>query len=125
VDDVNRTTRPVQGEDLVDFRCSPSWQDYYFSQALTTRSSGRTPRFPSVQEIAKAFREQSAQAATSANEELVSLRAQIHAMGQELTALRADTAKLAQELQRRNSVRPAARDEMAYRGIDPDVIAEN
>jgi len=125
VDDANRTTRPVQAEDLIDFRCSPSWQDYYFSQALTPRCSGRTPRFPSAQEIAEAFREQPAQTATSANEELGSLRAQIHAMAQELTALRADTAKLAQELQRRNNVRPAARDEMAYRGIDPDVVAEN
>ena len=125
MDDANRTTRPVQGEDLIDFRCSPSWQDYYFSQALTPRSSGRTLRFPSAQEIAQALSEQRAQPHGSTNAELVSLHAQIHAMGQQLTALQADTAKLAQELQRRNSVRPAARDEMAYRGIDPDVVAEN
>ena len=121
----SRTAGPNQGEDLIDFRCSPSWQDYYFSQALTPRHSGRTPRFPSAREIAQALSEQRVQTDGSANEELLTLRAQIHAMGQQLTTLQAETAKLAQELQRRNNVRPAARNEMAYRGIDPNVVPEN
>ena len=122
--DDTRTLYSKQG-DLVDFRCSPAFLDFYHAQGLTPRHSGRTTHFPSAQEIAKAFREQPAQTATSANEELGSLRAQIHTVEQQLKALHAETAKLAQELQRQNSVRPAARDEMAYRGIDPNVIAEH
>ncbi len=115
----SRTARPNQGEDLIDYRCSDTWLDYYHAQALTPRSSGQIFRPPTARQIEDILARATDDRYKKVSEEIRVLRQEIHRLHGQIGQLHE-----AHNVRHRTPATPA-KNATAFRGIDLDACPKN